>query len=109
MPTPKPPYPAQFRQQIVELVQAGRKPSELAKEFGCHVTTILNWVRHAGLSTTVAQSTPSVAAPLNAAERQELIDLRRKLKQVQIERDILAKATAWFANNGAPMSTASTR
>ncbi len=48
MPTPKPPYPAQFRQQIVELVQAGRKPSELAKEFGCHVTTILSWVRHAG-------------------------------------------------------------
>ena len=80
MPTPKPPYPAQFRQQIVELVQAGRKPSELAKEFGCHVTTILNWVRHAGLSTTVAPSTPSDAAPLNAGERQELIELRRKLK-----------------------------
>ncbi len=104
MPTPKPPYPAQFRQQIVELVQAGRKPSELAKEFGCHVTTILSWVRHAGQS-----STPSDAAPLNAAERQELLELRRKLKQVQMERDILAKATAWFAHNGAPMSTASTR
>lgn len=104
MPTPKPPYPAQFRQQIVELVQAGRKPSELAKEFGCHVTTILSWVRHAGQG-----STPSDAAPLNAAERQELLELRRKLKQVQMERDILAKATAWFAHNGAPMSTASTR
>lgn len=109
MPTPKPPYPAQFRQQIIELVQAGRKPSELAKEFGCHATTILNWVRHAGLSATTAASTPSDAAALNAAERQELIELRRKLKQVQTERDILAKATAWFANNGAPMSTASTR
>ena len=52
MPKPKPPYPAQFRQQILELVQAGRKPSELAKEFDCHVTTILNWVRHAGLNRT---------------------------------------------------------
>ena len=109
MPTPKPPYPAQFRQQILELVQAGRKPSELAKEFGCHATTILNWVRHAGLSTTAAQSAPSDAAPLNAAERQELIELRRKLKQVQMERDISAKATAWFANNGALTFTPSTR
>jgi transposase len=49
MPTPKPPYPAQLRQQIIKLVQVGHKPSELAKEFGCHVTTILNWVRHASL------------------------------------------------------------
>jgi transposase len=41
-------------------------------------------------------------APLNTAKHQELVVLRRKLKQVQMERDILAKATAWFANNGAP-------
>jgi transposase-like protein len=36
MPKSKAPYPAQFRQQMVELVHAGRKPRELAKEFGCH-------------------------------------------------------------------------
>ena len=45
--TPKPPYPAQFREQMVELVRAGRKPSELAKEFGCHATSIMNWIRQA--------------------------------------------------------------
>lgn len=45
MPNPKPPYPAQFREQMVELVRAVRKPGELAKEFGCHVTSILSWVR----------------------------------------------------------------
>ena len=38
--TPKQPYPAQFRQQMIELVRAGRKPSELAKEFVCHATGI---------------------------------------------------------------------
>ncbi len=32
------PYSEQFRQQMVELVGAGRKPGELAKEFGCHET-----------------------------------------------------------------------
>ena len=52
---------------------------------------------------------PSQSSALSAAERQELIDLRRKLRQVQMERDILAKATAWFANNGDKTSTPSTR
>ena len=45
MPIPKPPYTAQFRQQIVELVQAGRKPSALLRGFGCHVSSVHNWVR----------------------------------------------------------------
>lgn len=46
--------------------------------------------------------------PLNAAERQELIELRRKLRQVQMERDILAKATAWFAGKSEKTSITST-
>ena len=39
----------------------------------------------------------SADAPLTPSERQELQELRRKLKQVQMERDILAQAPAWFA------------
>lgn len=94
MPKPKPPYPAQFREQMVELVRAGRKPGELAKEFGCHATSILGWVRLADEANGIV---PSQSSALSAAERQELVELRRKLRQVQMERDILAKATAWFA------------
>ena len=94
---PKPPYPPQFRQQMVELVAAGRKPGELAKEFGCHASSIMNWMRQADEASGIA---PLQAGALSASERQELIELRRKLRQVQMERDILAKATAWFANNG---------
>lgn len=107
MPITKPPYPAQFRQQMVELVQAGRKPGELAKEFGCHITSILSWVRKAQPSSGVVS--PTDASPLSAVERQELMELRRKYHQVQMERDILAKATAWFANNGDKTFTSSTR
>ena len=101
-----PPYPAQFREQMIELVRAGRRPKELAKEFNCHVSSILNWVRQADKASGV---TPTNSAALNANERQELIELRRKLRQVQMERDILAKATAWFAHNGDKTSTPSTR
>ena len=100
--TPKQPYPAQFRQQMIELVRAGRKPGELAKEFGCHATSIMNWIRQADEASGTAPSQPGA---LSASERQELIELRRKLRQVQMERDILAKATAWFANNGDKTST----
>jgi transposase len=102
--TPKPPYPAQFREQMIELVRAGRKPGELAKEFGCHATSIMNWMRQADEATGIVAT-----GALSASERQELIELRRKLRQVQMERDILAKATAWFANNGDKTSTPSTR
>jgi len=55
---PKPPYPDEFRQQMVELVKAGRKPTELAKEFGCHETSITKWVRQAGGLPMPAQAAP---------------------------------------------------
>ena len=103
---PKPPYPPQFRQQMVELVTAGGKPGELAKEFGCHASSIMNWMRQADEASGIA---PLQAGALSAIERQELIELRRKLRQVQMERDILAKATAWFANNGDKTFTPSMR
>lgn len=88
-------YAPEFRQQMVELVQAGRKVSELAREFGCHETSITGWVRQAH-ADQIGGAKPD--APLTTAERQELSLLRRQLRQVQMERDILAKATAWFAN-----------
>jgi len=34
MPKSRPPYPAEFRQQMIELVRAGRNPEELSREFG---------------------------------------------------------------------------
>ena len=96
------PYPTEFRQQIVELVKAGGNPNQLAHEFGCHVTSITNWLRKANVQ---GSGTRAAGAPLCTSEREELIRLRRQLRQVQQERDILAKATAWFANNGATSPT----
>lgn len=106
MPTPKPPYPAAFRQQMVELVRAGRSVSDLAREFGCNTSSIHAWVKAAGgIDGSGATSTD---APLSMNERQELIELRRKFRQVQQERDILAKATAWFAAKSEKTPTSST-
>jgi len=46
---------------------------------------------------------------LTTAERQEFAQLRRQLRQVTLERDILAKATAWFANKDGSIDKTSMR
>ena len=104
MPTTKPPYPAEFRQQIIELVQAGRSPAELAREFGCIAQTIANWVAQSAID----RGKPLAGKDgLTSAEREELSRLRRETRQLKIEREILSKATAWFAGRGDKMFTPS--
>ena len=90
----RPPYPAEFRQQIVELAQAGRSVAELSREFGPSGQTILNWLAQA--SRDAGKTLPGKDG-LNNQEREELARLRRENRQLKMERDILAKATAWFA------------
>ncbi len=92
------PYPAQFREQMVELVRAGRVPAELAREFGCSANSILNWC-HQAQGPQAQRNAPAKPA-LSTEERDELHKLRRENRQLQLERDILAKATAWFAAKG---------
>ncbi len=104
MPKSRPPYPAEFRQQIVELFHAGRSPQELSREFGCSTQTIVNWVGQAAIDA----GKPLPGKPgLTTAEREELARLRRQVRQLQMERDILAKATAWFAGKSGGTSTSS--
>ena len=85
---------------MVELVGIGRKPIELAKEFGCHETSISAWVRQAQ-ADALGGGKPD--APLTTAERQELVLLRRQVRQISQERDILAKA----CDHGLPTRTTS--
>jgi len=104
MPKSRPPYPAAFRQQMMELVQAGRTPAELSREFGCTAQTILNWVGQAARD----RGKPVIGKDvLSSAEREELARLRRENRRLQMERDILAKATAWFAGRNGGTSTPS--
>ena len=97
MPTPKPPYPTEFRRQMVELVRAGRKPTQLAREFNVTAQSISTWVAQAAADDGKPVRGKDV---LSSAEREELARLRREHKRLQQGRDILAKATAWFAGKG---------
>jgi transposase len=91
MPKSRPPYPPEVRRQLVALVRSGRDPEDLAREFEPTAQSIRNWVaqadrdagqRHDGLTTE---------------EREELRKLRREVKTLREEREILKKAAAWFA------------
>ena len=91
MPKSRPPYAPEVRRQLVALVRSGRDPEELARQFEPTAQSIRNWVaqadrdagqRHDGLTTE---------------EREELRKLRREVKTLREEREILKKAAAWFA------------
>jgi transposase len=91
MPRTRPPYPAEYRRQMVELVRSGRSPEELAKEFEPSGPSIRSWVKQADLDEGRRED------GLTTAEREELNRLRRENRQLREEREILAKAAAWFA------------
>jgi transposase len=91
MPKSRPPYAPEFRRQMVELVRAGRTPEELSREFEPTAQSIRSWV------TQADRDEGRRSDGLTSLERQELRRLRRELKQVKLEREILAKAAAWFA------------
>lgn len=85
------PYPPEFREQLVALVRSGRSPEELAKEFEPSAHSIRTWVAQAD------RDEGKRADGLSTLEREELRTLRRKVRQLETEREILKKAAAWFA------------
>ena len=85
------PYAPEFRQRMVELVRAGREPEQLAKEFEPTAQAIRNWVKQADIDEGRRED------GLTSAEREELRRLRRENRQLREDREILAKAAAWFA------------
>jgi transposase len=91
VPMSRPPYPPEFRRQMVELVRAGRTPEELAAEFEPTAQSIRNWVVQADRDEGHRQD------GLTSAEKEELARLRREVRQLREEREILKKAAVFFA------------
>jgi transposase len=73
------------------LATAGRSIKELAREFEPTAETIRQWIKQAGLDDGLRSD------GLSTSEREELNRLRRENRVLREEREILAKAAAWFA------------
>ena len=86
-----PPYAPEFRRQMIELVRSGRSPESLAKEFEPTAQAIRNWVAQSGRDEGTRHD------GLKTEDRDEIYRLRREVRQLKLERDILSKAAAWFA------------
>ena len=84
-------YPPEFRQQLVKLVQAGRSPEALGREFELGAETIRRWVRQH------ERDTGERSDGLTSQQKREFARLRRENRQLKLERDILKKAAAQFA------------
>ncbi len=88
----RPPYAAEFRERMIEPVGAGRTPEALSREFE------LIDRRRSGTGWREADGDEGRRADgLTSAEREELRRLKRENRRLRQEREILAKAAAWFA------------
>ena len=91
MPNTKPPYPPEFKREAVRLVkEGGRKISEVARELGVTGESIRNWIRQYEIDHGQREG-------LTTDEKQELQKLRREVRTLKEERELLKKATAFFA------------
>jgi transposase len=97
MPRTRPPYPPEFREQILALHRAGRSCEELAREYEPSEQTIRNWVNQAG------RDEGSRSDGLTSDEKEELQRLRRENKMLRQEKEILKKAAVWFARESSSM------
>jgi transposase len=83
-------YTDEFRRDAVRLAESsGQSIRQVALDLGINNQTLGEWIREARAR--------GLAAPLSADERAELVELRRRVKVLETEREILRKAAAFFA------------
>jgi transposase-like protein len=85
-------FNAEFKADAVKLVKAGRSVPDVARELDLTDTALREWVKRAEID---AGNGPPGA--LTTVEREELTRLRREVKRLQMERDILKAAATFFA------------
>jgi transposase len=85
-------YTLEYKQEAVRLVASGQKVAAAAKALGIVEQTLANWVK-----ADKSGQLRGLSSEQLSAERMENIRLRAELARVTMERDILGKATAYFA------------
>ncbi len=86
-------FSAEYKAEVVELIRkSGKSVGAVARELDLTETAVRRWVKQAEID-----SGGGPAGALTTAERDELAKLRKRVKTLEMEREILKKATAFFA------------
>ena len=87
------PHPPEFRQRAVDLARSGVKPIDtIAKELSISESCLRNW-----LAQDDADAGRSTSSRLTSDGKQELAELRKKARRLEVENEILKRAAAYFA------------
>jgi len=85
------PHPPEFRQRAVQLARLREKPvSRIAEDLGISDSCLRGWMKQADIEEGRREG-------LSAADRDELVELRRELRVTKLENEILKRAAAYFA------------
>ena len=90
-------FTREYKQQVVEVIRSGsRSAGAVAKDLDLSETAVRRW-----LNQTEVDAGGGGTGALMTAEREELVRLRRENRTLAMEREILRKATAFFAKENA--------
>jgi transposase-like protein len=87
MPAPKPP---EFRRRALDLVESGEPVVQVARNLGISESCLRRWMDQDAVDAGRKEG-------LTSAEKRELVELRRKNRVLEMENEILKRASAYFA------------
>ena len=89
-------FPAEFKRDVVTVARRGDlSVAEVAVDFGIAEETVWRWMRQADINAGIKDG-------LTSAEQEEIVQLRRDKRRLEMEKEILRRAAAYFARDALP-------
>ena len=88
-------YPPEFRRRVVDLVEAGRKVTDVARDLGVSNQTIYTWRRQEQIDRGLV---PGLTSP----ERAELTAAKRRIHELEADLEIHRRASELLAERSGP-------